>query len=194
MLNRRELSRHVQQARSEKGYLLRRQQEISTSLDNTRENIQNTKKAQEVVQDLVEAIQNRVHTQIAGIATSCLKSIFGEDSYRLEIQFEKKRGKTEARLVLCQGENEFDALSSCGGGVVDVISFALRVSALILSRPAKRRFLCLDEPFKHLSSEYAEKVRGMLESLSEKLGIQFLIVTHSQDLSCGKVVDITEFV
>lgn len=185
-------SQYLKQARSEKDYLLRKQKEIAVSLSEVREAIQNTKRSQEIVQDLVESIQNKVHSQIAGIATSCLKSIFGEDSYSLEIRFEKKRGRTEARLVLCRGGEEFDTLSSCGGGVVDVVSFALRVSALILSRPAKRRFLCLDEPFKHLSPEYSEKVREMLCSLSDRLDIQFLIVTHSQEISCGKIIDINE--
>ena len=38
----------------------------------------------------------------------------------------------------------------CGGGVWDVISFALRCACLVLEQPANTRFLVLDEPFKFI--------------------------------------------
>jgi len=46
----------------------------------------------------------------------------------------------------------------------------------------------LDEPFKNLSTEYRDAVCRLLEELSKKLNIQFLIVTHIPDFEVGKVI------
>ena len=46
----------------------------------------------------------------------------------------------------------------------------------------------MDEPFKFVSEEYRENVRVLLEQLSKEMSIQFIFVTHIQELVTGKVV------
>ncbi len=154
----------------------------------TKKKILNAEKARKVVQTTAEAVQQKVHGQVAGVVKRCLKAVFGEEAYDFEIKFESKRGKTEARLVFLRAGKEIDPLSAAGGGVVDLSSFALRLACLVLSTPRKRRFLSLDEPFKHLSSEYRPLARELILALAKDLGIQFLVVTHFDDLQCGKVI------
>jgi ABC-type molybdenum transport system ATPase subunit/photorepair protein PhrA len=74
------------------------------------------------------------------------------------------------------------------GGVVDVASFVLRLSCLMLSKPPLRRLIVLDEPFKFVSVEYRDNVRAMLEKLAKDFKIQFIMVTHIEELITGKVV------
>ncbi len=60
--------------------------------------------------------------------------------------------------------------------MVDILSFALRVIvAELLGRPGP---LLLDEPFRHLSSDYVEQVGEVVAELSERFGRQVIIVTH----------------
>ena len=117
--------------------------------------------AQRITQEVSQAIQQQAHNKIAGVVSRCLETVFvGEDVYGLKILFERKRGRTEAELVLTKNGHEIkDPLNSDSGGVVDVAAFALRLSSIILRKPKLRRFLALDEPFKFVSEEYRENVR-----------------------------------
>ena len=80
-----------------------------------------------------------------------------------------------------------DPLDSNGGGVVDVMSIALRLCCLTLSENS--RVLMLDEPFGHLRGEARERLGELLAIISEKLNVQILMVG---DVS-GNVVRGKEF-
>lgn len=147
--------------------------------------------SQKVIQTVAQQVQQQVHKTVSSLVSESLKTIFG-DSYGFEIQFEKKRGKTEAVPVLTKGELKLDLKDTTGGGVLDVVSFALRVAYLTLSRPEVRQFLVLDEPFKFLDATKEDKVRVMLEEFSSKLGIQILMTTHTDAYKVGKVIQIGE--
>ena len=145
--------------------------------------------AQRIIQTIAATIQEEAHSKIAGVVSRCLESIFDEP-YEFKITFERKRGKTEARLSFIRDDMEIDPLSASGGGVVDVAAFALRLACLVLSVPRKRRTLILDEPFKFLSKDYRGNTKQMLEILSVEMEVQFIMVTHIPELECGKLIEI----
>lgn len=146
--------------------------------------------AQAVVQAVASAVQQEAHARLAAVVTRCLQTVFPDDPYTFQIYFEEARGKTQARMVFERAGLGVDPMGAAGGGVVDVAAFALRVACLMLARPAKRRLVVLDEPFKFLSKEYQPNVRAMLLGLSRDLGVQFIMVTHIPALQCGKVVEL----
>ena len=150
--------------------------------------IADLEEALSVLQGVAAAVQTQVHGRISAIVTKCLSAIF-EDPYSFEIIFEQKRGKTEARLVFRRNGNEVDPLAGSGLGVVDVAAFALRLANLMLSRPPRRRLLVLDEPWKHLSAGHRPAMRLLIEELAKEMGVQFVIVTHSDEFRMGKVVE-----
>ena len=82
------------------------------------------------------------------------------------------------------------SLDAAGGGVVDLTSFAQRLAALMLSQPASRKLLILDEPFRFLSAVYRPTACQLIESLAEEMGVQMVIVTHSEELMTGKVISL----
>lgn len=151
---------------------------------------QHSLEAQLILQEIAQKVQQQAHTQISKIVSKCLKTVFQDDAYNFQIKFLKRRGKTEARLVFVRNGKEIDPVSAAGGGVIDVASFALRLAALLLSTPRRRRLIVADEPFRCLSRDYAPRVRELLETLSRELGIQMILVTHSELLACGKVIRI----
>jgi DNA repair exonuclease SbcCD ATPase subunit len=143
--------------------------------------------AQQILQHLAQATQQHVHNQIARIVSSCLSSVF-DNPYEFCIQFERKRGRTEAQLRFRRQGLDMDPLTSSGGGVVDVAAFALRLACLLLHRPRLRKLLVLDEPFRFVSAEYRPRIRAMLEALATDTGVQILMVTHDEAYTVGKVL------
>lgn len=146
-----------------------------------------TVEAQRVAQLVAQGIQQHAHEQIAGMVSRCLAAVFDE-SHTFQIHFDTKRGKTEARFVFRQGGHEIDPMTASGFGMVDVAAFALRLSALLLARPARRRILILDEPFRFVSKEYRAPLRVLVETLSRELKVQFVIVTHIEEMVSGTVI------
>jgi DNA repair exonuclease SbcCD ATPase subunit len=78
-----------------------------------------------------------------------------------------------------------DPLDSSGYGTVDVASLALRIAAWSMQVPRTRNVILLDEPFKFLDgqTDRIEKASQMIKELSDRLGIQFIIVTHDNTLA-----------
>jgi len=145
--------------------------------------------AQQIVQLVAKTVQETAHDRIAGVVTRCLAAVFDEP-YEFHVRFEQARGRTEARLVFSREGMEVNPIDASGGGVVDVAAFALRISCLMLTRPASRRVVILDEPFKFVSADRRDRVRAMLLGLAADLGVQFIVVTHIDELRCGRIIDI----
>jgi len=140
-----------------------------------------TIQAQKILQEIAQKLQETAHKNIATIVSECLAAVF-DDPYKFKIRFEQKRGKTEAFLGFERDGHLVSPTKGAGGGVLDVASFALRLSSILLARPGLRKILVLDEPFKMLSANHVIRVREMLDRLASELGVQFLIVTHIKEL------------
>ena len=149
-----------------------------------------TQQAQAALQHIAAAVQQQAQGRIASIVSRCLRAVFGPDAYEFKIEFERKRGKTEARLLFVRDGLEVDPLTASGGGAVDVAAFALRLAGLMLSRPPLRRLLVLDEPWRFLSSDRRPALRRLVEQLAAELDVQIILVTHSPDFVIGRCVEI----
>ena len=147
--------------------------------------------AQTIAQTIAQSIQEKVHRKIGGVVSRCLSSVF-ESPYMFRILFERKRGRTEANLVFERDGHQVDPLSSTGGGPVDIAAFALRLSRMMLTRPALRRVLIMDEPLKSPSAQYRPLIKQLLEKLSSEMGVQVIMVTNIMEISAGKIHNIME--
>lgn len=147
--------------------------------------------AQQAAQQVAEQIQQRAHKQIAGVVSRCLETVFDDDNYGFKIRFDKKRGRTDAVLILTKDEHEVeDPLNGDSGAVCEMAGFALRLSCLVLAKPSLRKLIVMDEPFKSMSAEYWENTRLLLNGLSKDFGIQIIMVTHNPKLQTGKVIEL----
>lgn len=167
-------------------HLWQKIQDEEKALTRLEEKIKHIQEAQQHLQGLAKAVQQQAHKQIARIVSKCLGTVF-DDRYKLEIEFVQLRGKTEAKLLYRKNGYEVDPLLT-SGGVLDVSALALRLANLVLSDPPLRKLLILDEPFVGVDVNNLPKVCAVIEALSMELGVQFLIVTHSEQLQIGKVI------
>jgi len=150
-----------------------------------------TGQALQIAQSVAQTIQQQAHEKIARVVTACLQTVFCDQEYAFQIRFERKRKKTEAKLLLIKDGHEIEnPMEEDSGGVVDVAAFALQLSALMLSKPPVRRLFVMDEPFKYVSIEYRDNIRQMLEKLAKDFDVQFLMVTHIEELMTGKEIQL----
>ena len=117
------------------------------------------------------------------MVSSALAAIW-DDPYEFKLEFVQKRNKTEAELWIVREGEKMKPLDASGGGVVDVLSLALRMAFWSLDK-TKRPLLLLDEPLKMLSKNKAKLAMEMLQMLSSKLGIQILMVSHNEEFIAG---------
>jgi hypothetical protein len=150
-------------------------------------------RVQQIVQQISQELQTQAHQQIAGVVSRCLETVFPDEPYKFFIQFEMKRGKTEAVLTFERdGVVLDDPLNEVGGGVIDVASFALRLACLLLSRPRLDRVLVLDEPFSNIRGDgNRARTRELLTTLSKELGLQIIINTDIPEYRLGTVVEMS---
>ena len=139
-------------------------------------------KAREIVREVGMKTQEQLQYSISDITSLALESIF-EDPYELKVEFVQRRNKTECDLLFVRDGERVDPLTASGGGAVDVASFALRIASWSMQNPRTRSLIVLDEPLRFLSIDLQEKASMMIKELSEKLGIQFLIITHEETLA-----------
>jgi len=175
-----ELARHLESLKD-----AAKQEEERCALATTY--LSRAQEAQDILQQLAQAVQQQVHERLAEVVSSCLAAVF-DDPYVFKIQFERRRGKTEADLKFVRRGMEVDPMEAAGGGVVDVAAFALRISCMMLLRDRLSPIVVLDEPFRFVSSQYQDAVRSLLEELHQKLGVQIIQITHNERLVTGDVI------
>jgi DNA repair exonuclease SbcCD ATPase subunit len=132
-----------------------------------------------LIQETAQETQNKLKYHIEDLVQTALDSCW-PGIYDFFVEFEIKRGKTEARMYLEKDGEEIDPMEGTGGGVVDITAFALRLVSWSLSRTAP--LLIMDEPMKWLSRDLRPLAGDMLRSLSEKLGLQIIMVTHDEEI------------
>lgn len=160
------------------------------NLKEAKRDYKNQQEAQTITQQIAQVVQQQAHERIEGVVSKCLEAVFG-NQYGFKINFERKRGRTEANLMLLKDGHEIeDALNADSGGVVDVAALALRLACIVLAKPALKRIIIMDEPFRNLDQENREAIRILLEELSLDFKVQFIIVTHEHAFQTGKVIRI----
>ena len=146
--------------------------------------IKQIEKAQAVIQIVAQKTQQELKYHISEIVTLAMDAVPTSPTnkpYVFDMDFVVRRGKTEVDLYFVRNSNRMHPLRSSGVGAADIASFALRVALHNLKRPRTRNVLILDEPFKHLKGEEANRLAiQMVKEISVKLGLQIITVSDER--------------
>ena len=166
---------------------------LRTQIKGTRKELRHLEQAREIIREVGLQTQQQLQYHIGDIASLALESVF-PDPYELVVEFVQRRNKTECDLYFSRNEQRISPLDASGGGAVDVAAFALRIASWSMQTPRSRNIIILDEPFGFVSDDLQEKASQMIKELSERLGLQFLIVTHKDILTAyaDKVFSVTK--
>lgn len=145
-----------------------------------------SEEARALVQRAAQMTQDQVRYHITELGTTALQAVF-EDQIQLDLQFQEQRDKTVANLRFLRGDGlvGVDPVDADSGGACDVAAEALRDSLWYLRRPRTRAVMVRDEPFKNIndpSREMQRRAAEMVRQISDRLGIQFLVVTMLPEL------------
>lgn len=179
------ISQLRQRLEQQKGQRLQIEKDLKstqTELEDKSYELQWHEQAREVIREVGLKTQQQLQVHISDITSLALEAVF-DDPYELKVEFVQRRNKTECDLLFVRDGNEAKPLDASGVGAVDVASFALRIASWTMARPRTRNTIILDEPFKCLSDDYQEKASTMLKEISQRLGIQFIIITHNETLA-----------
>jgi DNA repair exonuclease SbcCD ATPase subunit len=159
---------------------------LEKSLHKIVSNIDILEKVKILLQKTSDFAREKAKEKIEGIVTNCLQYIFDSD-IKFSIEMNELRGKTEAEFyVVSKYDDEIlktKPQDARGGGVVDIISLALRIAMLECSNIEVQGPIILDEPAKHVSDEYIVQVGEFLKEASKTLNRQVIMVTHNTHLS-----------
>jgi DNA repair exonuclease SbcCD ATPase subunit len=164
----------------------------TNALDQTTDFIDILEQVRFLLQRTSEYAREQIKQQIEMLVSHCLQFVFGPN-IEFEIELNEVRGKTSAEFyVISTYKNEkikTKPQDARGGGIVDVISLALRIAVIQSTDTYKDGPLILDEPAKHVSSEYISNVAQFLKQISDVFHRQIIMVTHNQYLS--EIADLT---
>ena len=157
----------------------------NTELTTFNKRLINIDKAQVLLQTTAKETQDGLKVHLEDIVQMALDTCF-PDEFIFCIEFELKNGRTVCDIFLQDPTEEKDSqfrihpMQASGGGLVDIISLALRLAVWTLSKPDD--VIVLDEPFKFLSDNLRPMAGDILHKMSRKLGLQIIMVTHDQIL------------
>lgn len=139
-----------------------------------------------VLSSIGETRQAAAQAQIEALVTRGLHTVFGDElSFHILTSKRGKQAQVEfmVRSTLADGRViDTDIMAARGGGLAAVVGFLLRLVVLLLSKPASRdSILVLDEPFAHLSKEYVPLMAEFLRDLTDKSGVQVILVSHQDE-------------
>lgn len=138
--------------------------------------------AQAFLQKIAQETQEHLKFQVEDIVNLALETCFPGE-YIFQIDFNILRGKTEAELVFLDQKTsrKIDPMEASGGGVVNLTAFALRIACYALEKE-NDNVIILDEPFRFLSRDLQERAGEILKTLSKKMNIQIIMVSHISEI------------
>ncbi len=161
--------------------------EGESRLETVKENLQTWRQVQVLLTKVSDYARRRLVERIEDTVTAALQTVLADDSLRFEVEMREIGGRASAewRVVSMYSDVEVsnNPEDARGGGIVDIVSLALRLALLELSTPRPEGPVILDEPAKMVSAEYAENLAYFLKSYAQQTGRQFIVVTHNEALA-----------
>lgn len=173
----------------EKSFYMSQLDNIINTIGDEEKEIVKLEKVVLLLKKTAEYTREQAKKQIENLVSGCLRFIFEED-INFEIEFkgvDTGTGSNRADFYVITDYNGYkvktDPATSRGGGVVDIVGLALRIAFIQTSQPVSEGLLILDEPAKHVSVEYINKVSDFIKKTSDTFNRQIIMITHSQNLS-----------
>ncbi|NEU29299.1 ATP-binding protein [bacterium LRH843] len=155
-------------------------------LDSYFETVDTYEKARVLLQQSAEYAREQAKQQIETLVTNALQYVFGP-LFSFLIELEEHGNKAVAEFYVV---SEYEGVKvktrpqdSRGGGVVDIVTLALRVAIIETVQPKQTGPLLLDEPGKHVSGDYVFYLYEFLKSLSTMFKRQIIMITHNHHLA-----------
>ncbi|MFV8827225.1 ATP-binding protein [Alkalihalobacterium sp. APHAB7] len=161
-------------------------EEKLNALDQFYETKDTYEKARVLLQQSAEYAREQAKQQIESLVTNALQFIFGP-LFEFQIEIEEQGNKPVAEFYVVSDYEGIKVKTkpqeARGGGVVDIVTLALRVALIETTQPKMDGPILLDEPGKHVSGDYVLYLYEFLKSISTMFNRQIIMITHNQHLA-----------
>ena len=146
--------------------------------------VEELEQASKILQTLSASQKLKACELLEGLCTSAIQYSFSPDhEIKVSIKETGKRSVIDVKIMNTLTGYEEDIMDQNGGGVVDIVSTALRLIALQTYEPVIDGPIILDEPTKMVSSEYIPTLAEFLKSAGNDFGRQIILITHNEYLA-----------
>lgn len=129
-----------------------------------------------------EEMREKIKTKLESLVNSALAAVFTDKKMEFKIFSNRTKQGLRYDLYIYTDNNLTPVTDAKGGGVLDIITLALRISFVKLFSGQLRQVVILDEPFKNLDGVRLPNAVEWLNQISKELEIQFIAITHISDL------------
>lgn len=144
------------------------------------------RKSIEFLRIVEQSTKTKMKEGFEKIVTYALRFIFQKD-YKFNLEFKKRGNSQELNYTISTPEftESFNPLDTSGGGVLDIISLALRIA--LLEKTKIKGFLALDESFRNIHNvKFIENAFKFLKEINKKLKKQIIFVTGIEEAQALK--------
>lgn len=177
---------YYQREKGKRDILQEQLESLEVELEQSRSEVELLEKVILLLQRTSEYAREQSKQQIESLVTKCLQFVF-DKSISFEIDIYEQRNTANADFYLVNKIGDIDIRTkpevSNGGGIVDIISLALRISFLELNDPKLEGPIIFDEPAKHVSEDYIFNIGDFLKESSRMFDRQIIMITHNSHLA-----------
>lgn len=188
-----ELSNKVGRVQGEVSLMKENYEKTRNLIDKYTVNKENYKKAVEVLSLVQQITRDKIKDNFETLVTYALRFIYSDD-YSFSLEFGRRGNLSELdfNIKTPDFEEACDPLDSSGGGVLNIVSVALRAVLLEVAVPKIEGFVLMDESFANLSKEYLENASLFLKELNKKLNRQIIMISHQSYFkeNCDNLIEI----
>jgi DNA repair exonuclease SbcCD ATPase subunit len=168
--------------RSKEKDALNKKEELERELSSLR--LADLEKCLAVLQKMSAKQRDLARARLEGLGTAALQYSMGSN-YKMEIEIPPSKKKPQAKVFIVNKSTgaKTDPMEANGGGVVDIVSIALRFVVMQNYVPFIDGPIIMDEPFKMVSKEYIPMLSEFIKNISQDFGRQIIIVTHNEYLA-----------
>ena len=137
----------------------------------------------EILKRMMDQLSRSQINHLTDLLNSSVQSIFFDRQYSIELQVTELRNQNQLKILLHEDTPEGHIISDIndnGYGLKGIIGFILQCYFIIYYK--QEPILFLDEAFGNLSSQYLPYLKALVNSLTNKYGFRFVLITHDERL------------
>ena len=183
------------QLRSVADRVLGQRDGVQTRLSELSQKIKSLEAEEEILQLVSNVIRSLIDSEINDsvqavekLQSEGLRTVFDDQDLSVSASVETQRGKISVELLTSQKLADGTVIEGVsndafGGAVTTVQSVLMRI--IVILRRDMRPLLLLDESLPAFDANYVSNMADFLRALSERLGLDILLVSHNQSLVEG---------
>lgn len=173
------------QLRNENALLERQATENENKVMEAAKNMQTSSEALDFLEEVANSRRGSMKGRIESVLTEALQLVYGP-ARSIELNYSMKNNRSNLAIELVKQTKAGEVRrilngTGAGLGVSDTASVPLRLLVLLGSNKCDRVCI-LDECYKHVNIERVPLVVQFLKVLTERLGIQIILLSHHQQL------------